>query len=217
MNIEEKRKFYIRALGKETAVIGYLDLANMFHWEEVLKWQFRIEDVIRQLNNIKSIKEVKVYYGFNERSPEISRQLHTRTRKTGAILRTKSVKFIRKAIDEALLFKRITRTLFDNNLNSEIEMIVQKLRELIGNYIEEPKCNFDVEIALDMMDDAEKISGILLFSGDSDLAEPLQRLKIKGKKIYIIGVRGMTAGELHKVKDLYIDFGKFYNGKKRYL
>ena len=56
-----------------------------------------------------------------------------------------------------------------------------------------------------------------MFSGDSDLAEPLQRLKIKGKKIYIIGVRGMTAGELHKVKDLYIDFGKFYNGKKRYL
>ena len=40
MNIEEKRKFYIATLEKETAFIAYLDLVNMFHWQEVLKWQF---------------------------------------------------------------------------------------------------------------------------------------------------------------------------------
>ncbi|MCD6429396.1 NYN domain-containing protein [bacterium] len=217
MKIEEKRKFYIATLEKETAVIAYLDLVNMFHWQEVLKWQFRIEDVIKQLSDIQSIKEIKVYYGFNKKDPQRSKQLHARIRKAGATLRTKEVKFIRKTIDEALLFKRSTRTFFDNGMNIEIEEIVQKLRRIIGNHIEEPKCNFDVEIALDMMDDAEKISGVLLFSGDSDLAEPLQRLKIKGKNIYIVGVRGMTAGELHKIKDLYIDFGKFYAGTKRYL
>ena len=173
MNIEEKRKFYIETLERETAIIAYLDLVNMFHWQEVLKWQFRIEDVIRQLNDIKSIKEVKVYYEFNEKTPEISKQLHKRIRKAGATLRTKEVKFIRKSIDEALLFKRTTRTLFDNRVSSGIEEIVEKLRKAIGNHIEEPKCNFDVEMALDMIDDAEKISGILLFSGDSDLAESL--------------------------------------------
>jgi len=217
MNIEEKRKFYITTLEKETVIIAYLDLVNMFHWQEVLKWQFRVEDVIKQLGGVQSIKEIKVYYGFSKKDPQGSKQLHARIRKAGATLRTKEVKFIRKTIDEALLFKRSTRTLFDNGIHSEIEEIVQKLRKIIGNHIEEPKCNFDVEIALDMMDDAEKVSGVLLFSGDSDLAEPLQRLKIKGKKIYIVGVRGMTAGELHKVKDLYIDFGKFYGGTKRHL
>jgi len=35
------------------------------------------------------------------------------------------------------------------------------------------------------------------------------------RKFYIVGVRGMTAGELHKIKDLYIDFGKFYAGTKK--
>jgi hypothetical protein len=34
-------------------------------------------------------------------------------------------------------------------------------------------------MALDILDAAEKISGILLFSGDSDLHEPLERLKLK--------------------------------------
>jgi len=67
---------------------------------------------------------------------------------------------------------------------------------------------------MDMIDDIEKISGVILFSGDSDLAAPLERLKVKGKKIFIVGVRGMSATELHKVKDIYIDFGKFYRGKK---
>ena len=70
---------------------------------------------------------------------------------------------------------------------------------------------------MDMIDDVEKITAIMIFSGDSDLLEPLERLKVKGKKIGIVGVRGMVAGELHGIKDKYIDFGKFYTGKRAYL
>ena len=86
-------------------------------------------------------------------------------------------------------------------------------------FIEESKCNFDVEMAMDMLDDTEKFTAVLLFSGDSDLYAPLERLKIKGKKIGVVGVRGKVAGELHniKVKDKYIDFGKFYTGKRAYI
>lgn len=211
----QKREFYLQKLNQETSVIAYLDLTNMFHWQDVLKWGFRIEDVIIQLQKISSIKEIKVFYGFNEKNPNTSYALRRRIGKTGATLRTKSVKFIKKTIDEALLFKRSTRTLFDDGINSKLEELITELRRL-GTFIEEPKCNFDVEIAMEIMDDLEKISAVLLFSGDSDLAAPLERAKLKGKKIYVVGVRGMTAGELHKVKDLYIDFGKFYNGKKTY-
>ena len=53
--------------------------------------------------------------------------------------------------------------------------------------------------------------------GDSDLLKPLERLKVKGKKIGIVGVRGRVAGELHNIKDKYIDFGKFYTGKRTYI
>ena len=68
-----------------------------------------------------------------------------------------------------------------------------------------------------LLDSIEKVSGVLVFSGDSDLKAPLERLKIKGKRIYVVGVRGMVSAELHQVKNKYIDFGKFYQGKRRYI
>jgi uncharacterized LabA/DUF88 family protein len=214
--IQTKYKNYIEVLSKETALNAYLDLANMFHWQEVLGWRFRIEDVIKQLFSLPNVKEVKVYYGLNERDKVNSEVFQNRIRKTGALLRTKPVKFIRKTVNEALFFKKPTLTLFDGEIKRKIYELIKAIQES-GIVIEEPKCNFDVEITLDMMDDAEKITGVILFSGDSDLSAPLERLKVKGKRIYIVGVRGMVSAELHHIKDMYIDFGKFYQGKRNYI
>lgn len=217
-----KNKFMVRSdyldwIKKETSIFAYLDLTNMFHWQDVLGWKFRIEDVIGQLLTFPNIKEVKVYYGLNERDKKNSEAFHNRIKKTGAILKTKPMKFIKKDIDGALFFQRRTITLFDreSQIKDKIYELINALNES-GIIIEEPKCNFDVEIAMDMMDDTEKITAVMLFSGDSDLLKPLQRLKVKGKKIGIVGVRGKVAGELHDIKDKYIDFGKFYTGKRSY-
>jgi len=214
--LQKKYKKYIEILSKETALNAYLDLTNMFHWQDVLGWRFRIEDVVSQLLELPNVKEVKVYYGLNEKDKENSEAFHNRIKKTGAILRTKPMKFIKKDVNEALFFQRRTMTLFDGEIKKKIYELIDNLQKA-GVIIEEPKCNFDVEITMDMIDDIEKISGVILFSGDSDLAAPLERLKVKGKKIFIVGVRGMSATELHKVKDIYIDFGKFYRGKKTYI
>ncbi len=213
--MKEKIKKYEELLKKETAIIAYLDLTNMFHWQDILGWKFRVEDVISQLLNLSNIKEVKVYYGFNERDEKNSRAFHNRIKKTGAILKTKPVKYIRKNINDALFFKRQTLTLFDDGIKKKIYELIDAIQE-VGMIIEEPKCNFDAEITMDIIDDIEKLSVALLFSGDSDLKAPLERLKVKGKKIYVVGVRGMVSTELHYVKDRYIDFGKFYQGKKTY-
>ncbi len=72
--------------------------------------------------------------------------------------------------------------------------------------IEEPKCDFDVEMAMDMIDDTEKVTAILLFSGDSYMKEPLERLKVKSKKVSVVGVRDQVARELHEIKDVYNGF-----------
>ena len=188
----------------------------MFHWQDVLGWKFRIEDVINQLFSFPNIKEVKVYYGLNKRDLENSEAFHDRIKKTGAILRTKQMKFIQKDINEGLFFQRRTMTLFDGPVKGKIQELINELQKS-GIIIEEPKCNFDVEMAMDMLDDAEKITATILFSGDSDLVNPLERLKVKGKKIAVVGVRGQVAGELHNIKDKYIDFGKFYTGKRSHI
>lgn len=88
------RKDYLDWINGETSIFVYLDLTNMFHWQDVLGWRFRIEDVIGQLFTFHNIKEIKVYYGKNERDSTNSDAFHNRIKKTGAILKTKPMKFI---------------------------------------------------------------------------------------------------------------------------
>jgi uncharacterized LabA/DUF88 family protein len=221
---EVKNKFMVREdylewINKETSIFVYLDLTNMFHWQDILGWRFRIEDAIGQLFTFPNIKEVKVYYGLNPRDKKNSEAFLGRVKKTGAILRPnppKEMKFIKKDINEGLFFQCRTMTLFDGQVKNKIQELIDELRNS-GIIIEEPKCNFDVEMTIDMLDDVEKMTAVMLFSGDSDMRAPLDRLKVKGKKIAIVGVRGMVAGELHNIKDKYIDFGKLYTGKRVYV
>ncbi|OGX45127.1 MAG: hypothetical protein A3G38_04430 [Omnitrophica WOR_2 bacterium RIFCSPLOWO2_12_FULL_51_8] len=183
---------------KETSLIAYLDLTNMFHWQDTLKWDFSVYSVTRQLFGILSVKEIRIYYGLNTRELLKSENFHQCLRKTGAIV----------------ISKPVTQGLFDQNAHSKLDELIAYLQEQ-GVVIEEPKCNFDVEMALDILDAMEKVSGILLFSGDSDMKEPLERLKLKGKHNYVFGVRGLVAKELWPVCSRYIDFGRWYNGPKK--
>jgi uncharacterized LabA/DUF88 family protein len=210
------RKDYLEWINKQTSIIAYLDLTNMFHWQNVLGWRFRVEDVIAQLFTFSNIKDIKIYYGLNPRDLKNSEAFHRRIKKTGAILRTKPMKFIPKTIEDGMFFQRKTFTLFDNKIKKKIWKLINELQRA-EMLIEEPKCNFDVEMTMDILDDTEKITAILLFSGDSDMLSPLERLKVKGKKVCVVGVRGKVASELHNIKDKYIDFGKFYTGKRNYF
>lgn len=199
---------------KETSVIAYLDLSNMFHWQDTLKWQFSIYRIIKQLLSVKQVKEVRVYYGLNEREMEKSQRFHQRIRESGAVLISKPVKWIKKEVDKSLFVKSFTLNRLDQNAHSKLDEFINYLQEQkLG--IEEPKCNFDVEMALDMLDAVDKVSGILLFSGDSDLHEPLARLKLKGKNIYVFGVRGQVARELWSSCAKYVNFGKWYEGPRK--
>lgn len=210
------REDYLEWIRGETVVFAYLDLTNILHWQDTLGWRFRVEDVVAQLLTFPNIKEVKVYYGFNSRDEKNSKAFHDRIKRTGAILRAKNMKFIPKTIEEGMFFQRKTLTLFDGTVKAKIGELIDELQKS-GIAIEEPKCNFDVEMAMDMLDDAEKLTAVMLFSGDSDLKTPLERLKVQGKHIGVVGVRGKVASELHEIKDKYIDFGKFYTGKRTYL
>lgn len=210
------REDYLEWINKETAIFVYLDLTNMFHWQDVLGWKFRIEDLMKQLLNFPNIKEVKVYYGLNERDLKNSKAFHERIRSTGAILISKSMKFIPKTIEDGMFFQRKTLTLFDGGIKTKIHELIDELQRS-GVIIEEPKCNFDVEMTMDMLDDSEKMSAILLFSGDSDMRAPLERLKVKGKTVGVVGVRGSIAAELGRLADKCFDFGKLYTGKRSHI
>lgn len=93
---------------KETGLIAYLDLSNVFHWQGTLKWRFSIYAVIKQLLSEKKMKEVRVYYGINQRQIEKSENFHSRLRQAGAIVIAKPMKWIEKEINKDLFVKQAT-------------------------------------------------------------------------------------------------------------
>jgi uncharacterized LabA/DUF88 family protein len=70
-------------------------------------------------------------------------------------------------------------------------------------------------MSLDILDRLDQVSGIVIFSGDSDFAEVIKRAKVKNKRIYLFGVRNSVAKELWELIDVYIDFGLWFNGIRK--
>lgn len=66
------------------------------------------------------------------------------------------------------------------------------------------KCNFDVEITMDMIRQLPKYDTVFLWSGDSDFQPLLAYLKRKGKKIVTLCARDFASSEIRRVSTLFI-------------
>jgi len=117
------------------------------------------------LDSFDTIKGIKIYYGTLENNSN-SLEMIDSIKNSGYDLRTKPVKIIKKSIDVSsidmgspTLLKNFVKKSFLTKLKIEtIEAINKDLRELNKNnifYIEDEKCNFDVEIGIDMLLDGE--------------------------------------------------------------
>lgn len=73
------------------------------------------------------------------------------------------------------------------------------------------KANFDVEMAIDIMEMAEKFDTLVLFSGDSDFDYVLKKLRARGKKVVVISTRYHVSKELVGGSDKYIDLKDLRN------
>ncbi len=63
------------------------------------------------------------------------------------------------------------------------------------------KCNFDVEISVDLIKESDNYDKIILFSGDGDFGYLLEYLKEKyNKKSIVFGARGHIGKELYDAK-----------------
>jgi uncharacterized LabA/DUF88 family protein len=83
-------------------------------------------------------------------------------------------------------------------------------------FIEDRKCNFDVEIGTDMALDLERnnVDTFILWSGDSDFYDPVLKLLKKGKKVILFATARKVSSELNDLKQqgLYIyDIQKIRN------
>jgi uncharacterized LabA/DUF88 family protein len=83
--------------------------------------------------------------------------------------------------------------------------VVKKIKSGAGGY--KWKANLDIELAFEMVDTQESYATAVLFSGDSDFATPIDRIKRNGKRIIVVSTRGHIAKEL-------LDRAKFLDLRK---
>jgi len=166
----------------------YIDYANVRAWTSRLKWHIDIERLYQFLRSFDNFQSISFYNGTLEGNAD-SEGFIRRAERIGYRVRTKPVKIMRFSIDVSsisgsspdLLTQFISNSLLRELDLKTIESLNLKLQELNktrGLYLEERKCNFDVEIGTDMILDNERAVADCfgLWSGDSDFHDPVSEL-----------------------------------------
>ena len=186
----------------------YIDYANVRPWSGKLGWHIDLKRLKQFLDSFDTIEAINFYNGYlagNERSEKEK----TETENCKYILRTKPVKIMNFSIDASsivpdstvLLNQFIRRALLRKYEMGTIEYLNQRFLDMNkkGEYfIEDMKCNFDVEIGVDMLLDCERNSAetFVLWSGDSDFADPIEKLMSTDKKVILFATARKVSKEL---------------------
>lgn len=189
----------------------YIDWANVIHWQEKLNFHIHLGRLKQFLDSFSTIKIIRLYAGTlhgNEKSENSIKEYE----KFGYAVKTKPVKVMKMSINvssisinsPSLLENFIKKCLL-SKLNIEtIEFLNKKLEDFNRQgitYIEDRKCNFDVEIGRDMLRDFDKddLNTFILWSGDSDFADPIVQLMEDEKKIFLFATAREVSYELNKI------------------
>jgi len=191
----------------------YIDYANVRPWSEKLGWHIDLKRLKQFLDSFNTIEAINFYNGYlagNERSEKEKAEAED----CKYILRTKPVKILKFPInassvpaDSTVLVKQfIRRALLRKYEVGTIEYLNQRFADMNKKgeyYIEDMKCNFDVEIGVDMLLDCERNSTeiFILWSGDSDFADPINKLISMGKKVCLFATAGRISSELNELKE----------------
>lgn len=214
-NIAEYKQEVITQL--ESIFIGktrvYIDYANVRPWSEKLGWHIELKRLKQFLDSFDTVEAVNFYNGYlagNERSEKEK----TEAENNKYFLRTKPVKILKLSVDTSsvlpdstvLLSQFISRALLKKYEITTIEYLNERFKDMNkkGEYfIEDMKCNFDVEIGVDMLLDCERNSAetFVLWSGDSDFADPIEKLMSAGKKVILFATARKVSKELSVLVD----------------
>ena len=214
-NIATNKREVIKQLegifnGKTRVYIGY---ANVRPWSEKLGWHINLKRLKQFLDSFSAIEAVNFYNGYlagNERSEKEK----TEAEDNKYFLRTKPVKIMQLSINissilpdsTVLVSQFIRRALLKKYEITTIEYLNERFKDMNkrGEYfIEDMKCNFDVEIGVDMLLDCERNNAeiFILWSGDSDFADSVEKLISAGKKVILFATARKVSKELSALAD----------------
>lgn len=190
----------------------YIDYANVRPWSNKLGWHFDLKRLKQFLDSFNTIEAINFYNGFIEGDQQSEKEIKELENQK-YVVRTKPVKIMRFPIDAssvsldstALLNHFIKRSLLRKYEVSTVEYLNERFKDMNRKneyYIEDRKCNFDVEIGVDMLLDLhlKKVGTFVLWSGDSDFADPIQRILREGKRAILFATAGRISRELSDLR-----------------
>lgn len=180
----------------------------------IIGWHIDIKRLKQFLESFNSVVSIKWYQGELIGDPRSQSEIN-KIKKCKYELRTKPVKIMNLSIDVSsismqspdLLKKFIRKSLLRKYDIDTVELLNRKFKEMNERkvyFIEDRKCNFDVEIGTDIRVDhlKDSIETFVLWSGDSDFADPIKILIAGGKKVVLFATAGRIAREINDlVKD----------------
>jgi len=204
MDIQDFKKEYIvgTELGIDATfgkILTVIDFGNVNYWfdedrqdadnkalQEDEKFRINLEGLYDFVSLFSD--HIRFYYGHDSQKKESLAFISAARHIFGKRVYTKPMQKVRHHLsaDEIESNKRATFT--DNE----------------GVYIHLPKCNFDVEISVDLIRLMDRYDTVALFSGDADFVSLIRYLKKNGKKV-ILFKAGFITTDLKEVSDKIIN------------
>lgn len=197
-----KKKRLLAKLGIDSSygkIWAFLDFGNINHWYtddrhkvdgEVLADDERWSIDLKALKEFADViaSDARFYYGHDAANPG-------------------SLGFIRAARDIYGKHRVFTKPMQKIRHHLTPEETQTNTREVHaddeGAYIHIPKCNFDVEIAVDAIKHMASYDTFCLFSSDADFVHLARFLKGKGKKVVLVK-GGHIVHQLRGISDLVV-------------
>jgi uncharacterized LabA/DUF88 family protein len=203
----------------------YIDYANVRPWSEKLGWHIDLRRLKQFLDSFNTIQAVNFYNGYLEEDKRSEKE-KIEAENCKYILRTKPVKIMKFSIDASsvskdstfLLDQFIRRALLRKYEIETIEFLNQRFVDMNKKeeyFIEDRKCNFDVEIGVDMLLDCERNSAetFILWSGDSDFADSITKLINAGKRVVLFATAKRIARELNELRSIGLEIFDIFDIK----
>ncbi len=191
----------------------YIDYANVRPWCNKLGWHIDLKRLKQFLDSFDTIQAINFYNGYINGSKQSESEIEDLENKK-YVVRTKPVKIMRFPIDVSsipadstvLLDQFIRRSLLRKYEINTIEYLNDRFKDMNKKgelYIEDRKCNFDVEISVDMLLDHEKelAETYVLWSGDSDFVDPLEKLLKAGRTCILFATTRKVSRELSGLRE----------------
>lgn len=208
-NIEEFLGFFTEA----DSVGVYVDYGNVRPWANgKIKWHIDVKRLGQFFKSFVGINKRRFYYGYIKGN-EVSKIILANAKKVFE-LSSKEVKDIKINIDttglkdfhDTSLLKSFMRNSFLRKIIIEdVEYLNNILKRLNNGGIlnfKDKKCNFDVEMGVDMLLDNERenVDTFILMTHDSDFIDPVKRLLENGAKVIMLCPTRGLASEFYELQ-----------------